>query len=337
MPVTDATPHRDISIKTSDMKRIVVQGHMLRDGFAELERRFEVIHPVSGHNFTREELRRLLPEADGMISFFAIRTDREMIDWGGDRLRIISNFGVGYDNIDVDYAASKGIVVANTPDPVTEPTAEMAMALMLDVARNVTICYRKIREGRISWNILSNMGLTLEGKRLGIIGMGRIGKALARRARAFGMEIVYNNRNRLPEETEALYGARYLPFDELISDSDVISLNAPCTDQTRHIIGKEEFLRMKPTAILINTARGPLVDEKALIEALREGRIFGAGVDVYENGDGKIDPAMSELDNIVMTPHTGTQTSDTRNAMARYASQNIINFFDGVPLLSQVR
>lgn len=310
---------------------------MLRDGFAELERRFEVIHPVSGHNFTREELRSLLPEADGMISFFAIRTDREMIDWGGDRLRIISNFGVGYDNIDVDYAASKGIVVANTPDPVTEPTAEMAMALMLDVARNVTICDRKIREGRISWNILSNMGLTLEGKRLGIIGMGRIGKALARRARAFGMEIVYNNRNRLPEETEALYGARYLPFDELISDSDVISLNAPCTDQTRHIIGKEEFLRMKPTAILINTSRGPLVDEKALIEALREGRIFGAGVDVYENGDGKIDPAMWELDNIVMTPHTGTQTSDTRNAMARYASQNIINFFDGVPLLSQVR
>ncbi len=305
---------------------------MLRDGFAELERRFEVIHPVSGHNFTREELRSLLPEADGMISFFAIRTDREMIDWGGDRLRIISNFGVGY-----DYAASKGIVVANTPDPVTEPTAEMAMALMLDVARNVTICDRKIREGRISWNILSNMGLTLEGKRLGIIGMGRIGKALARRARAFGMEIVYNNRNRLPEETEALYGARYLPFDELISDSDVISLNAPCTDQTRHIIGREEFLRMKPTAILINTARGPLIDEKALIEALREGRIFGAGVDVYENGDGKIDPAMSELHNIVMTPHTGTQTSDTRNAMARYASQNIINFFDGVPLLSQVR
>lgn len=318
-------------------KRIIVQGHMLRDGFAELERRFEVIHPLSGHNFSREELRRLLPEADGMVSFFAIRTDKEMIDWGGDRLRIISNFGVGYDNIDVDYAASKGIVVANTPDPVTEPTAEMAMALMLDVARRVTLCDREIRDGSIRWNILNNMGMSLSGKQLGIIGMGRIGQALARRARAFGMTIAYNNRNRLAPEIEREHNARYLPLDTLIASSDVISLNAPCTDQTRHIISKPQFDIMKPTAILINTARGPLVDEKAMIEALRQKRIFGVGTDVYEAGDGKIDPDMTQLDNIVMTPHTGTQTFETRNQMARYASQNIINFFDGVPLLSQVR
>ncbi len=310
---------------------------MLREGFAELERRFEVIHPLSGHNFSREELRRLLPEADGMVSFFAIRTDKEMIDWGGDRLRIISNFGVGYDNIDVDYAASKGIVVANTPDPVTEPTAEMAMALMLDVARRVSLCDREIRNGSIRWNILNNMGISLSGKQLGIIGMGRIGRALARRARAFGMTIAYNNRNRLSAETEHEYNARYLPLDTLLASSDVISLNAPCTDQTRHIISKPQFDIMKPTAILINTARGPLVDEKAMIEALRQKRIFGVGTDVYEAGDGKIDPDMTQLDNIVMTPHTGTQTFDTRNQMARYASQNIINFFDGVPLLSQVR
>ena len=310
---------------------------MFREGFAELERRFEVIYPEPGRNFTREELRGLLPEADGLISFFCLRTDREMIDWGGDRLRIISNFGVGYDNIDVDYAASKGIAVANTPDPVTEPTAEMAMALMLDVARKVTSCDRMIRQGSVSWNIMDYMGMTLEGKRLGIIGMGRIGRALARRAGAFGMEIVYHNRNRLPEETEAMYGARYLPLDELITESDVISLNAPSTDQTYHIVGAREFSMMKPTAILINTARGPLVDERAMIDALRQGRIFGAGVDVYEKGDGNIPPEMLELDNIVMTPHTGTQTYDTRNATARYASQNVINFFDGVPLLSRVR
>lgn len=317
-------------------KRIVIQGDMLREGFAALEERFEVIYPEKGSNMSRERLFELLPETDGLISFFGVKTDKELIDRGGDRLRIISNFGVGYDNVDVAYAASKGIVVTNTPDPVTEPTAEMAMALMLDVARNVTLCDRKIREGMISWSILSNMGLTLEGKRLGIIGMGRIGRALARRARAFGMSIAYHNRNRLDRETEEKYGAQYMPLDELIMESDVISLNAPATEQTRHIIGRRQFGMMKPTAIVINTARGTLIDEAAMIEALKKRRIFGVGTDVYEKGDGNIPEELLSLDNIVMTPHTGTQTVDTRIDMARYASQNIINFFEGKPLLSKV-
>lgn len=317
-------------------QRVVIEGHMLMDGFKPLMDRFDVIYPTSGHNFRREELLELIPSTDALLSFFTIKNDRDLLKHAKS-LKIISNFGVGVDNIDVDYATSRGIVVSNTPDPVTEPTAELALGLMLSVARNISYCDRALRaQNGMKWGILENLGFTLEGKTLGIIGFGRIGQALARRAIACGMKVCYYSRNRVSSIIEEQYGASYNSLDTLLTNSDVVSLNAPLTASTRHIIGERELSLMKPTAILINSARGPLIDENALIKALSSKSIFGAGLDVYENGDGKISEKLLSIDNVVLTPHTGTQTFDTRNAMALYASQNIINFFDGVPLLSQI-
>ena len=234
-----------------------------------------------------------------------------------------------FDNIDVAYATEKGIQVTNTPDPVTEPTADIAMGLMLDVMRRVSDCNRRLRiPGEISWKLLDNLGYSLWGKTLGIIGMGRIGQALARRAVASGMNIVYYNRTRLAEEIEHRLNARLVSLDELIKNSDVISLNAPHTKHTHHVINERSINMMKPTAVLINTARGPLVDELALARALKEKRIWGAGLDVFEFGH-KVSEELLELDNVIITPHIGTQTHDVRNEMAAFVSKNIINFFEG--------
>ena len=320
-------------------KRVVIAGKMLDEGFRILETHYELIRPEGTDYFPREALIAELRQADALIAFFSgPRIDGEFLDRCGDRLRIIANFGVGYDNIDTEAAARRGIVVTNTPDPVTEPTAELAMGLMTAAARRIVYCDRALRreKERYDWGILNHLGVTLFGKQLGIIGMGRIGQALARRAVASGMRIAYHNRRRLDAATEARFGARYLTLEELLRTSDVVSLNAPASPDTRRMIGARELARMKPTALLVNTARGSLVDEQALIEALRQGVIAGAALDVYEKGDGQVSPELLTMENTVCVPHIGTQTTDTRIEMARYASENILRFFKGEPLLSPV-
>lgn len=309
------------------MKKILVTYDMFRQGFSELEERYDVTFP-QGRDFTYEEVFEMLPAYDVLCPMFSFPVDKKLID-RGEKLQLIANYAVGYNNIDVAYASQKGIKVANTPDPVTAPTANLALGLMIDTARRITECDRKLRiQGReMKIGVLENLGVSVSGQTLGILGMGRIGKALARRAKACDMAIVYHNRRRLSPEEEQQYAATYVSKEELLAQSDFVSLHVPYSTETHHLIGEKELKQMKPSAILINTGRGPLVDEKALVAALQQGVIRAAGLDVFEFSDFP-SPELLTLDNVVMTPHIGTQTSQTRMIMARTVSNNIIGFFE---------
>jgi lactate dehydrogenase-like 2-hydroxyacid dehydrogenase len=284
--------------------------------------------PAEGiETFKYEDVLPVVDSFDAILSMWNFPIDQQLLDTAKN-LKIVSNYAVGYDNIDVVHATRCGVVVANTPDPVTEPTADIAMGLMLSLMRRIVDCDNMLRAKELKWGIMNNLGTSLSGKQLGIIGMGRIGKAVARRALACGMSIVYHNRNRMSAIDEKLYNAKYVSLDELIETSDVVSLNAPLTSETYHIIDANRLAQMKRDAFLINTARGPLVDEKALIEALKNGTIKGAGLDVFETGDNVCDELLA-LPNTVLVPHIGTQTVETRREMAEFAATNILNFFNG--------
>lgn len=278
-------------------------------------------------SFTYDEVLDVIGDCDTLLSMWNFPVDKRLLD-AAQKLKIVANFAVGFDNIDVAEATARRVTVANTPDPVTAPTADIAVGLMIDVMRGITSFDKLQRKGNYVKGIMKNLGTSLSGKRLGILGLGRIGKAVAKRASAFGMEIVYNNRRRLSAIDEQEYSARYVSLDELFSTSDVVSLNAPLTPETYHIVDGARLAQMKPSAFLINTARGPLVDEKALVEALRSGTIADAGLDVYEFNDAVTDELLA-LDNTVLTPHIGTQTLDGRREMAQFAATNIVNYFFG--------
>lgn len=308
--------------------RVLVSTRLLPEGFSALKEKFEVVFPEK-EIFSKEEVLKMLPGFNAFIPTFQFKVDAEIIDVAAGSVKIIANYGVGYNNIDVEYATQCGIVVTNTPDPVIEPTAEHTFALMLAAARRISECDRKMRlPNGLKWGVLENLGQTLYGKTLGIIGMGRIGQAVARRALASGMNIVYHNRTRLSTELETLYQTKRLELDELLANSDVVSLHTPLTRETFHIIGWNGLQKMKESAILVNTARGPVVDEVALIEALKNGWINSAALDVYEF-EPNISAELFELDNVVLAPHNGTATIEARNEMSRFASQNIIRFFSG--------
>lgn len=291
--------------------------------------KFDVTFPPEGvEAFTYDEILAMIDEYEVLQPMFNFKVDEAIIT-KGKKLELISNYAVGFDNIDVECATRCGVQVTNTPHSVTEPTADHAMGLIYAVSRRISEMDRRIRiKGDVHIGLLENLGHSLYGKTLGIVGMGRIGCALARRAMAAGMKIVYTKRNRMSDEEEKRYEATYMTLDKLLKCADIVSLNAPYTRETYHIIGERELDLMKEAAILINTARGPLVDEQALIKALKEGKIWGAGLDVYEEGDFPSDE-LTKLNNAVVTPHLGTQTVETRNEMAYVVSQNIINFYEG--------
>lgn len=282
----------------------------------------------------REGFRRLgghtlyapFEEADILVSTFDAKVSGELIA-AMPNLKLIANFGAGYNNIDLEACKVRGIRVTNTPQPVIEPTAELAFALMIDIARRVSEFDRTVRAGQAVFGVMNNLSHSLYGKTLGILGMGRIGQALARRAKASGMQIIYHNRHKLSDEIEQKYEAKYVDFQTLLQDSDYLSLNLPYTPEVHHIIGKPELGMMKRSAYLINTARGAHVDEAALIEALKSGIIAGAALDVYEH-----EPAVSSellnLPNVVLSPHTGTGTWEGRIAMCENVSDNIIAFVE---------
>ena len=261
------------------------------------------------------------------MSTFDYPVPRKMIE-AMPHLQLIANFGAGFNNIDLDACRERGIRVTNTPQPVIEPTAELAFALMIDIARRVSEFDRLVRTGQAQFGVMRNLSHSLYGKTLGILGMGRIGQSLARRALASGMQIIYHNRHRLSDEIEQKLNATYVDFQTLLQDSDYLSLNLPYTPEVRHIIGKPEFGMMKRTAYLINTARGAHVQEEALVEALKSGIIAGAALDVYEH-----EPAISEdlltLPNVVLSPHTGTGTWEGRIAMCENVCDNILAFIEG--------
>lgn len=298
-----------------------------REGFTSLEGKFEMIYPEA-KMFTREEILERIKDADALVPNFSFKTDAGIIE-SGKNLKLIANYGVGYNTIDIDFAAKKGITVTNTPQSVLEPTAELCFALISATARKVAYYSHKLHSGvRLDWGLYGDLGMPLYGQTLGIYGMGRIGQAVARRAVASGMNIIYHNRNRLALEIEEKYNARYVDFDTLLKESDIISLNAPATNETYHLMGEEQFAEMKDTAILINAARGQLVDEKALANALRNRVIWAAGLDVFEN-EPKILPELLELDNAIVCPHAGSSTYAARIDMQHEVAKNIINFFEG--------
>ena len=266
-----------------------------------------------------------LSEAEVLVSTFDKPVTREMI-MSAPNLQLVTNFGVGFNNIDLEACRERGIRVTNTPQPVIEPTAELAFALMHDVARRTAEFDRKLRVGKAEpFGVMNNLSHSLYGKTLGIIGMGRIGQALARRAVASGMQIVYHNRRPLGDEAMRRLGyeAKYVSMQELLETADFVSLNLPYTPEVKHIINGKALRMMKPTAYLINTARGAHVDEEALVKALREGEIAGAAMDVYEH-EPEITPALLELDNVVLSPHTGTGTWEGRIAMCENVCDNIL-------------
>lgn len=316
------------------MKKIkVLLGYAFsKEGFADLDDRFELVSPKEG-KFTNEEIIKLLPGIEVFVPNFSATSpvNKDVIDAGVD-LKLICNYGVGYDNVDVAYAAQKGIAVTNTPTAVLEPTAEVAFAHILDVARRIGYFNHKLHNReQVDWSLFGDLGMPVFGQTLGIFGMGRIGQAIARRGVAFGMRIIYHNRNRVDKAIEEQYHATYVDFDTLLKESDFLSINAPATPQTKHIINKEALKKMKKTAFLINTARGSLVDEQALIRALKEKEILGAGLDVFEN-EPKISPELFGMDNVVLTPHIGTKTMSYRLDMQREVTKNILNFFAGKPI-----
>ena len=268
-------------------------------------------------------------EAEVLVSTFDYKVSCEMIE-AMPQLKLIANFGAGYNNIDLDACRERGIRVTNTPQPVIEPTAELAFALMIDVARRVSEFDRKLRDGKAVFGVMQNLSHSLYGKTLGILGMGRIGQALARRAAASGMRILYHNRKPLRSEVvEELRSkgvmAEYVDFQTLLQDSDFVSLNLPYTPEVHHIIGKPELGMMKRTAYLINTARGAHVHEEALVEALKSGIIAGAALDVYEF-EPQISAELLTLPNVVLSPHTGTGTWEGRIAMCENVCDNILAF-----------
>ena len=268
-----------------------------------------------------EELLRRVKGKDGVLCMLSDRMNGEVME-AGTGLKVISTYAVGYNNIDVREATRRGILVTNTPEVLREATADLAWSLLMAVARKIPSSDRFVREGRFAgWGPELFLGHEVHGQTLGIVGMGDIGSAVARRARGFDMKVLYHNRTANPLAGEI--GAELVPLDELLRRSDFISLHVPSTPQTKHLIGPRELGLMKSTAIIINASRGEIIDEAALVVALREGRIAGAGLDVYER-EPLLSPGLADLDNVVLTPHTGSGTFEARDRMAIMAARNLL-------------
>ena len=279
--------------------------------------------------------RDALEDAEALLCLLTDRVDADLLAHAP-RLRIVANAVVGYEHVDRDACRARGIVVTNTPDVLTDATADLAMALILSAARGLPQAERSLRAGEFhGWGFWDYLGADLRGKTLGIFGMGRIGKAVARRAAPFGMRVIYHSRTRLSAQDEAALGVEWVERDGLIAGSDVLSLHAPLTPQTRHVIDADALRRMRPGSYLVNTARGALVDEAALVDALRDGRLAGAGLDVYER-EPVIHPGLLDLPNVTLLPHVGSATRETRTRMAVLAARNVHAVLTGNPPLTPV-
>lgn len=311
-----------------DKKKILVTGIVPKEGLRKLMDRFDVTYSED-RPFSRDYVLEHLSEYDGWL-LMGQKGDKEMID-AGENLQIISLNAVGFDHVDTAYAKEKGIVVSNSPQAVRVPTAEMTFALILAASKRLAFYDSIVRSGEwVDPSEQRYQGLTLQGSTLGIYGMGRIGLTVANFAKAFGMTVVYNDVYRLPEDKEKELGVTYLEFDQLIETADVITIHAPALPSTIHKFNKDVFAKMKNRSYLINAARGPIVSEEALIEALKEGEIAGAGLDVFEN-EPQVSEGLRSLDNVIMSPHAGTGTIEGRRTLAEEAADNIIAFFDGKP------
>jgi glyoxylate reductase len=277
----------------------------------------------------RDQLLEKMKDVDGLLPLLTERIDGELMD-AGERLKVVSNYAVGFNNIDTEAATERGIYVTNTPGILTDTTADAAFSLLMAIARRIPEADRHIRaKGWIhAWGPRMYIGSDIHGKTLGILGMGRIGSAITKRAKGFDMNVVYHDVYRR-EDLEEEMGITYMSKDEVIRSADFLSLHVPLTPETHHMISVEELVSMKNTAFLINTSRGPVVDEKALADALKDGVIAGAGLDVFETEPVSHDSPLLELDNIVLTPHLASGSIETRTKMATTAATNLVSVLQG--------
>ncbi len=278
---------------------------------------------------SREELLEKVKGIDGILSVLTEKIDKEVMEAAGDKLKIIANYAVGYDNIDVEEAQKRNILITNTPGVLTDSVADHAVALLFAVARRIVEADKYTRQGKYqAWGPKMFLGGDIIGKVLGIVGLGRIGFAVAERMKnGFNLKVVYYDIKR-NEELEKEHGFEYRELDDLLKEADFISLHTALTDETHHLINKERLGLIKPTAYLINTSRGPIIDEKALVEVLKEKKIAGAALDVFEN-EPELTPGLAELENAVLTPHIASATKETRNKMAEMAANNVIAALEG--------
>ena len=311
------------------MARVVVTGKIPAGGLARLKAEHDVVAWESEEAISREELLSMVSGADAIVSLLTEKIDEELLDAAGPQLKSVSNVAVGYNNIDVPACEKRGVLVTNTPGVLTDATADIAMSLILMSTRRLGEGERVIRgQQPWQWGMFYMLGMGLQGRQLGIVGMGQIGIATARRAKAFGMSIAYTRRTPLEDHVIQELDATFMTMDELIESSDVLSLHCPYSPATHHLIGENQLARMKSTAHLINTARGPIVNEAALVEALKNGDIAGAGLDVFEN-EPQVHPGLLELENAVLIPHLGSATVETRAAMADIAATNALAILAG--------
>jgi glyoxylate reductase len=282
-----------------------------------------------------EDWRTHLPQADALIALLTVKIDDSLLA-EAPSLRVVANAVVGFDNVDLASCSRRGIVVTNTPDVLTDATADLTLALLLAAVRRTTQAEASLRAGEFSgWGFWDYLGGDVSGANLGIFGMGRIGQAVARRAAAFGMRIQYNSRTRLPVERERDLHLRWVDWETLLTTSDVLTLHAPSSSETRHLLDGSSLARMKPGSYLVNTARGALVDEAALVEALRHGPLAGAGLDVYER-EPEVHPDLLDLPNVTLLPHIGSATPATRESMAMLAARNVYEVLSGRPPLTPI-
>ncbi|WP_345471502.1 D-glycerate dehydrogenase [Glutamicibacter ectropisis] len=311
------------------MAKVVVTGRIPEAALDKLRAEHEVDAWDGEQSISRAGLLAKVSGADALVTLLTERVDAELLDAAGEQLKVVSNVAVGYDNIVVADCSARGVRATNTPGVLTEATADIAFGLILMATRRLGEGERLIRSGTPwKWGMFFLLGSSLQGKTLGVVGMGGIGQATARRAKAFGMEVVYQSRSEIDPAIAAELGARRVELDELLAISDVVSLHCPYGPNTHHLIGAEQLAAMKPEAYLVNTARGPIVDEAALAQALRDGVIAGAGLDVFEK-EPALHPDLLELENVALVPHLGSSTVETRTAMAVLACENTLAVLRG--------
>jgi glyoxylate reductase len=316
--------------------KIVVTGKIPEVALEKLKKSHEVISWGEETPISRDELLKRVSGANVIVSLLTEKIDEEVLTSAGNDLKAVCNVAVGYNNIDVAACKNKNVLVTNTPGVLTDATADIAMALILMTTRRLSEGERVIRnQDPWAWGMFYMLGSSIQNQTLGIVGMGQIGIATALRAKSFGMKIIYTRRNRLDEKIEKELSAQYVSLDELLQQSDIVSLHCPYSTETHHLISDAQLSKMKKTSYLINTARGPIVNEEALANALINKTIAGAGLDVYEN-EPKVNEKLLKLDNVVLLPHLGSATVETRTAMATTAANNAIEILSGNKPLNPV-
>ena len=316
------------------MKKVLVTTKLLKSNEERISKLWDTKLNLNNEIYSTNELIELSKDCDGILSSVIDKIDEKTINKLSNKVRIISNFAVGFGNIDIEAASKRNIIVTNTPDVLTDATAEIAMLLILGASRRAAEGMQWVRNKNWKWSADFLIGQQLSGSRLGILGMGRIGRAVAKRAKAFGMEIHYHNRSKLNRDLEA--GAIYHEnIQSLFSICDILSINCPVTKETKNIINKKTLKFFSKEAIITNSARGDMIDDNAMVEALKDKRIFALGLDVY-NGEPNIHPGYLKLPNVFILPHLGSATKKTRTDMADLAINNIEEFFKSGKCINKV-